>query len=171
MLNISLQKFRSTNIPIDPYWAAATLASFRAVMVIFGSTLTRRFKRRPVYISCCGIISFGNLLMASYCFFNQDQSLTNQFTYAKWTPIIAIVFTYSGCALGFLIIPYMFQVSIFKRSWRARALLNIGKILHFSYHFWHFPFCWVFSFLLIFFSSLDPGGPRRTLKHWNSIKH
>ena len=88
------------------------LASYRALLCIFGSSLTGKFKRRPIYISCCGLVSFGTLLMASYCFFNQDKSLTNEFPYAKWIPIIAIVTCYSAFALGLGSIPYMFQVRI-----------------------------------------------------------
>ena len=115
--------FRSTDIPIDPYWAAAMLASYRALLCIFGSSLTGKFKRRPIYISCCGLVSFGTLLMASYCFFNQDKSLTNEFPYAKWIPIIAIVTCYSAFALGLGSIPYMFQVRVLMYTWELKRLV------------------------------------------------
>ena len=56
---------------------------------------------------CCGIVSMGTFMMATYSYFNQNDLLSNSFPIARWIPIIAILFCYGGFALG---LPYMLQV-------------------------------------------------------------
>ena len=59
---------------------------------------------------CCGIVSMGTFMMATYSYFNQNDLLSNSFPIARWIPIIAILFCYGGFALGLGSIPYMLQV-------------------------------------------------------------
>jgi uncharacterized membrane protein len=106
----SLFVSRSAQIPFDSYWAAAMLATFRAIVSILGSSFVGKCKRRPMYLSCCAISCLGNLTLAAYCYLNQDGLLTTTFPMARWIPVIAIMFIYIAYAFGIGCICYMFQV-------------------------------------------------------------
>ena len=103
--------FRSTKIPIDPYYGAAMLATIRAMISILSSSIVGKFKRRTMFIACDSIMICGTLLLATYCYFNQDESLTDAIPYAKWIPIIAILFMYIAFSFGVGSIPYAYQVN------------------------------------------------------------
>ena len=103
--------FRNAKIPIDPYWAAALLASLRAVISILASNINGKFKRRTVYITCCGIVASGSLLMAIYFYENQNGKLSENNSWLGWIPILAIIICYIGFALGFGSMPYILQVN------------------------------------------------------------
>jgi hypothetical protein len=101
---------RSAQIPFDPYWAAAMLASFRAITAILGSSFVGKCKRRPMYLSCCALSGFGNFTLAAYCYLNQDGQITTIFPMARWIPVIAIMFIYVAFSFGIGSISYMLQV-------------------------------------------------------------
>ena len=103
--------FRNAKIPIDPYWAAALLASLRAVISILASNINGKFKRRTVYITCCGIVASGSLLMAIYFYENQNGNLSETNSWLGWIPILAIIICYIGFACGFGSMPYILQVT------------------------------------------------------------
>ena len=103
--------YRSVQIPIDPYWAAAMLSTFRAMLCIVAPNVTSRFKRRPIYLACCAIVCMGTLTLSSYCYFNQNNQLVNQFPVTRWIPILAIVICYTGFSFGYGSVVYILQVN------------------------------------------------------------
>ena len=100
-----------SDVPIDPYWASAMIASYRALVSILGSTVNARYRRRPVYLTCCCIFIVGLISLATYLYFNEDGTLTEEYSIAKWIPIFSIMIIYTGFALGFATIPFMLQVN------------------------------------------------------------
>ena len=111
-LMISLY-FSKSKIPIDPFWAAAMLATFRALSAIIGSSVNGKCKRRPLYLICCGISIFGQLSLSSFCYFDQDEVLTTNFPFTRWIPIFSIMMIYTAFSFGFGGIPWMLQVDFF----------------------------------------------------------
>ena len=102
--------FSQAKIPIDPFWAAAMMATYRALIAIIGSSVNGKYRRRPTYLICCGISIIGQLSLSSYCYFNQDELLTTNFPFAKWIPIFSIMMIYTAFSFGFGAIPFMLQV-------------------------------------------------------------
>ena len=104
---------QKSNIPLDPFWASALLASYRALIAILASTISGMYKKRPIYLTSWGIFLVGLLSLTAYSFFNQNGLLTDHFPVAKWIPIFSILIYYTGYSLGFGSIPYMLQVQSF----------------------------------------------------------
>ena len=102
--------FSKSKIPIDPFWAAAMLATFRALSSIIGSSVNGKCKRRPLYLICCGVSIFGQLSLSSFCYFDQDELLTTNFPFTRWIPIFSIMIIYTAFSFGFGGIPWMLQV-------------------------------------------------------------
>ena len=44
---------------MDPYWAGALAHTVMAIMSLAGLLINRKFKKRPVYLTCCAILCFG----------------------------------------------------------------------------------------------------------------
>jgi hypothetical protein len=108
-----LLHFSKSKIPIDPFWAAAMLATFRALSAIIGSSVNGKCKRRPLYLICCGVSIFGQLSLSSFCYFDQDELLTTNFPFTRWIPIFSIMIIYTAFSFGFGGIPWMLQVIFF----------------------------------------------------------
>ena len=70
---------QDSEIPFDPYWAAAMLASYRGMMSIVGSSIISKCKRRPLYFCCGGLLISGLLTLSAYTYFNQNKLLTEHF--------------------------------------------------------------------------------------------
>ena len=75
-----------------------SLFKTRAFMAILGISVVNRFKRKNTFIVCDGLMCSGTFILATYCYFNQDESLTLAFPYAKWIPILAIMLMYVAFA-------------------------------------------------------------------------
>ena len=101
---------KNAEIPFDPYWAAAMLASYRALIAIVGSSVTKGCKRRPQYITCSVVLACGLFLLSTYCYFNQEKLLTENFPVARWIPILALMIIYTAFSFGYGSIPYILQV-------------------------------------------------------------
>lgn len=102
----------SAKIPLDPYYAAAMLATSRALIAILGSSVANRLTKRTALIGCDIIMATGTFIFATYHYFNQDGSLTSSFPYASWTPIIAILLMYLAFSCGIGSVPYALQVRL-----------------------------------------------------------
>ena len=88
------------------------LSTYRALIAIIGSSVNGKYRRRPLYFVCCGISIGGQLLLSSYCYFNQGELLTTNFPITRWIPIFSIMMIYTAFSFGFGAIPYMLQVSV-----------------------------------------------------------
>ena len=44
---------------MDPYWAGALANSLVAFMSLVGLAINRKFKKRPVYLTCCIVLCVG----------------------------------------------------------------------------------------------------------------
>ena len=108
--NFFVQFYREANIPFDPYLACAMLASYRALVSIFASSIIGKCKRRPLYMACCGVIIVGHLTLSSYFYFNHDGSLTKNFPVARWVPILSVTLGWTGLCLGYGSMVYILQV-------------------------------------------------------------
>ena len=93
-------------------------------MAILGISVVNRFKRRNTFIVCDALMCSGTFILATYCYFNQDESLTLAFPYAKWIPILAIMLMYVAFACGIGSIPYAYQVKKPNNFW---GLPNFSK--------------------------------------------
>ena len=109
------------------------LSTYRALIAIIGASVNGKYKRRTLYLVCCGVSIIGQLSLAFYCFFNQDESLTENFPITKWIPIFSIMMVYTAFSFGFGAIPFMLMVSfnpsfcLFCQSQCAERIL--GKIV------------------------------------------
>ena len=128
--------FSKSKIPIDPFWAAAMLATFRALSAIIGSSVNGKCKRRPLYLICCGVSIFGQLSLSSFCYFDQDELLTANFPFTRWIPIFSIMIIYTAFSFGFGGIPWMLQVIFFAYmpSDALDFIVNTVVIQYFNYY-------------------------------------
>ena len=91
---------RSVNIPINPYWGGALLYLSRAMMSILGSSFIGRYPRRPIYLTCTGLVFCGNMLLATFCYLNEGNKISDEFPVTRWIPFVAILSTYAGFSFG-----------------------------------------------------------------------
>ena len=103
--------YRNVELPIDPYWAAAMVSTFRALLCIVAPNITWRFKRRPIYLACCATVCTGTLTLSWYCYFNQNDLLINNFPMTRWIPILSILICYIGYSFGYGSVVYILQVN------------------------------------------------------------
>ena len=85
------------------------------MLCIVAPNITSRFKRRPIYLACCATVCMGTLTLSSYCYFNQNNQLVNQFPVTRWIPILAIVICYTGFSFGYGSVVYILQVNSFQK--------------------------------------------------------
>ena len=104
------QLFRSANVSMDPFWASVLLQAIRFVLVIMGLPITGKFKKKVVYLTCCGISCLGTLTLATYSYLNMDKQLTLNYPWTGYIPLLAIVLMYIAFAFGLGTIPFMLQV-------------------------------------------------------------
>ena len=99
-------------IHIDPYLAAAMLATWRGIMSLIGTPMIGRFLKRTVHF-CCGIaLTIGLLSLSAFTFFNQDSGLVHHNAPTLgWIPIISILLIYTSVSLGWLSIIFQLRVS------------------------------------------------------------
>ena len=98
-------------IHIDPYLAAAMLATWRGIMSLIGTPMIGRFLKRTVHF-CCGIVlTIGLLSLSAFTFFNQDSGLVHNAPTLGWIPIISILLIYNSVSLGWLSIIFQLRVS------------------------------------------------------------
>merc|ERR1711879_348521 len=100
---------QEAEIPFDPYWAAAMLASYRGLMSFVGSSFSARCKKRTMYFCCGGLLISGLLSLSAYTYFNQTKLLTNNFPVARWIPIFSIIVIYTSFSFGWGSLPYVLQ--------------------------------------------------------------
>ena len=94
---------QKSNIPISSYVAAASLASYRLVIVLISLFLSSLVPRRPLLMSTLFIAATGALLMATSSYLQTLDwfiSFENDYPLTKWVPIIAIFFMYTGFSGG-----------------------------------------------------------------------
>ena len=104
------QLFRSANVSMDPFWASVLLQAIRFVLVFMGLPITGKFKKKVVYLTCCGISCLGTLTLATYSYLNMDKQLTSSYPWTGYIPLFAIVLMYIAFAFGLGTIPFMLQV-------------------------------------------------------------
>ena len=104
------------------------LSTFRAMLCIVAPNVTSRFKRRPIYLACCAIVCMGTLTLSSYCYFNQNNQLVNQFPVTRWIPILAIVICYTGFSFGYGSVVYILQVNSKNIFWTITPLIKLCSV-------------------------------------------
>ena len=96
---------------MDPFWAGALSNGIMAIISLGGIAVNRKFRKRPVYLSCCGILCFGTTSLATYFYLDREEYLEKNYPWAGWFPIISVNLIYAGTALGIGSINHMLQVS------------------------------------------------------------
>ena len=102
---------------MDPYWAGVLSNIVKAFMALAGLVVNRRFKKRPVYLSCCALNCLGTTILATYFYLDMDEYLKNNHPWTGWLPVISVIFIYSARALGIGSITHMFQVTKEKNNY------------------------------------------------------
>ena len=110
---------QEADVPMDPYWGAAALGSYRSILLIFSPTITRNFKRRSMYLITCGMVVLGDLGIATYYFLKTETNLVQAVPILKWTPIISVVIVYTGFSFGYGTVPYIQQGEILPAQSRS----------------------------------------------------
>ena len=95
---------------MDPYWAGALAHTVMAIMSLAGLLINRKFKKRPVYLTCCAILCFGTTTLATYFYLNKNEYLKLNYPWTGWLPIISVTLIYTSKALGIGSITHMLQV-------------------------------------------------------------
>ena len=97
---------------MNPYWAGALAETIRAFMSLVGLAVNRKFKKRPVYLTCCAILWFGTTTLGTYFYFNKDDKLTLNYPWMGWFPIVSVIFIYTARAIGIGSINHALQVTL-----------------------------------------------------------
>ena len=108
-----------SGIPLDPYWMAAGLTGYRAVLIAFASGLSTKCRRRPMFINACLLSTCGLFCLALFFHFNLDGSLVQAYPLLVYSPVACIMAIYTGFSLGFGQVPYMLQGEILPPYSRA----------------------------------------------------
>lgn len=101
---------KDAQIAMNPYWAGALVQIIRAFVSILGLVFNKKFKRKPVYLSCCLFSCLGTLTLATYYKFNSSGADIP--SYLSWIPIVCVIFVYVAYGLGLGSIPIMLQVCL-----------------------------------------------------------
>ena len=103
---------KAADAPLDPFQCFALIALFRIIVTFFGLGLNKRFKRRPMYLLCCGIHLIGMAGLATYFLLNVDGKLTNVNQLMRLVPIFCMMISYMAFAFGYGSIPFILHVRI-----------------------------------------------------------
>ena len=103
--------FRNANVSMDPFWASVILQAIRFALVFMSLPVNGKFKKKVVYLTCCGISCLGTLTLATYSYFNMDNDLTSNYSWTGYIPLIGIILMYVGYAFGLGTIPFILQVN------------------------------------------------------------
>ena len=96
---------------MDPFWASVVLQAIRFLLVFMSLPVNGKFKKKVVYLTCCGISCLGTLTLATYSYFNMDNDLTSNYSWTGYIPLIGIILMYVGYAFGLGTIPFILQVT------------------------------------------------------------
>ena len=96
-------------IQFDPYWTSAWMASFRAIMSCLALPFIGRFMKRTVHFFCSGILIIGLLSLSAFTYF---LDVLEDYDFARWIPILAILLIYASHSFGRESIIFALQVSM-----------------------------------------------------------
>ena len=116
------------NIPMNPYWGAATIASFRAVTMLICSVLTRNLKRRLMYMSGTAVVVLGFCALGTYFLLKSETSLIDEFPILKWMPLASIFVIYTAYSFGIAPVPYMLKGEILPAQYRILGSGMVGLL-------------------------------------------
>ena len=111
---------------MNPYWAGALVETIRAIMSLLGLAVNKKFKKRPIYLTCCAILWCGTFTLGTYFYLNKNDELTSNYPWMAWFPNVCAIFIYTARALGIGSINHSLQVNINKEI--TRYLSNKGLI-------------------------------------------
>ena len=96
----TLQK---SNLPIEPYTAAAIISCYRLGATILCTFISTCIRRRPLYIGCCIANAIGCFLLgtSAYLITVEDYTkLQDDYEFIRWFPFLAILLMYTGISGG-----------------------------------------------------------------------
>ena len=90
IINILLP-IRAAEIPIDPYWGAVILHSFRFILALLALTFAKKLPRRITYITCMGIQSIATSMIGTYFFLKENNiPYIKDNIYIRMIPVLSI---------------------------------------------------------------------------------
>lgn len=116
------------NIPMDPYWGAAAVSGYRTLLLMVTPTITKNFKRRPMYLINCILVVLGHCGIATYFLLRSKSNVISSFPVAKWIPVFSIVIIYTAFSFGYGSVPYMLQGEILPAQSRSIGTGLLGFI-------------------------------------------
>ena len=99
--------FRTTELPIDPYWAAVIIAIYRLILSFVALFFAEKMPRRLTYITCIGLNSIATFMMGTFFFLQSQDNVEN--IYIKLMPVIALMVFYVCMSIATLHIPGLFE--------------------------------------------------------------
>ncbi len=97
-------------------------------MAVLGSSIVNRFTRKGCLIGSDLIMATGTFILATYCYLNQDEALSQAFPYSRWLPIVAILIMYVGMVSGIGSVPYALQAELLPVHARAIGSSLLGVL-------------------------------------------
>ncbi|TRY67596.1 hypothetical protein TCAL_13686, partial [Tigriopus californicus] len=118
---------QESNLPIDPYWCAASLTCYRAFIAIATSGIVARCHRRPVFFAsgCAIIFSSGSF---SLYYLLDTHHLLDNFPWIKWWPVLSIFVMYTGFSCGYASVIYNYQGELMPLDTRSFGSGLIGLV-------------------------------------------
>ena len=115
-------------IPIDLYWAAAFLASYRAILSVFALPFIGNLEKRKVHFVSGAFLILGLLSLSISSYLIHVADLLENYPMAGWIPIISILLIYTSEALGWVSIIIAFQGELLPVKARSMGLGVLGFI-------------------------------------------
>ena len=120
---ILLQK---SNFHYDSYIMGAGLSVFRSIIIILASGFSSKMRRRPLFLTCGVFHLIGMASISIYNFVNHDGKLEENFSFAQWIPIIAILLIYSFSTIGYVSMIFILTPELLPSHARAIGCGLVG---------------------------------------------
>eukprot|EP00095_Tigriopus_kingsejongensis_P002049 maker-scaffold254_size236139-snap-gene-0.10 protein:Tk02049 transcript:maker-scaffold254_size236139-snap-gene-0.10-mRNA-1 annotation:"solute carrier family facilitated glucose transporter member 8" len=118
---------KQTNIPIDPYWCAAFMTLYRAVISVGASGMVNRCRRRPILLGTGLLLAFSSGSLGFYTFL-QSRGWLDHLPWTNWLPMVFISMLYTGFSCGYATVIYNYQGELLPPDARSFGCSLVGFI-------------------------------------------
>ena len=101
-------------VPIDPYWTAALLASYKGILACVLVPFIGRFSKRSVHFISGSLLVLGLISLSISTYMNHEEDILEEYPLAGWIPISSIIVIYTSHAFGWGAIIISLQVCAYK---------------------------------------------------------
>ena len=123
-------------VPIDSYIAAALVATYRLVVVIFGAILSSFLPRRPFYLVCNVLVASGTLILGTCGYLhtlNDFAIIQEEYLIIKWLPIIGVLLFYTGVTAGIINVGFILLGEILPSNAREIGTTLVSTCTNISF--------------------------------------